>query len=425
MLRRQLERYGKWLIAIFILMAVAIASGGYILVQQRLSLPFQKRYTIDMAFTNTNGVTPGLGQKVTVAGVSVGTILTTKLEDGLAVAKLKIDPGKLKRSRIHTDASAVLVPNTPLKDMQVDISPGSPKTKPLPKGGRILTANTTVPVDSDDLLNSLDADTRDYFELLVGSTGRGLQGRGRDLNELFRALGPTTEQVGQLTSAVVGRRTQLRRLVSNLRLLSSATAAKDQQIGQVVDAADVTLQAISSQDAALGRSIELLPDTLRSGRQTLHNTEELSNQLVPTLNALTPAVRKLPKALTTVKPLLDEAVPIVRDKLRPLVREIQPLARNLAPTTADLTASTPSLISAFKVLNYVAGELGYNPPGSNEGFIFWLAWFAHNGDSFLSTEDQNGSVWRGIGEIDCNTLVNEPSLVPLLQAVLGKLPVCP
>jgi phospholipid/cholesterol/gamma-HCH transport system substrate-binding protein len=157
----------------------------------------------------------------------------------------------------------------------------------------------------------------------------------------------------------------------------------------------------------------------------VRNTRDLAEQLVPTVRALNPAIRKLPGALVTVKPLLDEAVPVLRDKVRPLVREIQPLARDLTPAAVDLNAVTPSLTSAFRVLNYVAGELGYNPPGSNEGFIFWLAWFAHNGNSFLSTEDLNGSIWRGFGLIDCTSLVNQPQIVPLLQAVIGNLPVCP
>jgi phospholipid/cholesterol/gamma-HCH transport system substrate-binding protein len=425
MLRRQLERYGKWLIAIAILMAAGLGTAGVILVHQRLPLPWQKRYTVQVAFMNTAGVSPGLGQRVTVAGVTVGTILTSKLEDGHAVAKLEIDPKKLPRKRIHVDARAVLVPNTPLKDQQVDIDPGRAKTPSLPDGKKIEVANTSVPVDSDDLLNALDADTRDYFQILIGSTAEGLHGRGNDLRQLLRALGPTTRQIGELSAAVVGRRAQLRRLVTNLHVLSSATAAKDEQIGRVVDAADQTLQAISSQDSALSQSVALLPDTLARGRRTVRNTRDLAEQLVPTVRALNPAIRKLPGALVTVKPLLDEAVPVLRDKVRPLVREIQPLARDLTPAAVDLNAVTPSLTSAFRVLNYVAGELGYNPPGSNEGFIFWLAWFAHNGNSFLSTEDLNGSIWRGFGLIDCTSLVNQPQIVPLLQAVIGNLPVCP
>src|SRR4051812_13038720 len=116
MLRRQLERYGKWLIAIGALMVAGLATAGYVLVQQRLSLPYQDRYTVEAAFANSAGVSPGLGQRVTVAGVSVGTILTAKVEDGRAITKLEIDPGKLARKRIHVDARAVLVPNTPLKD---------------------------------------------------------------------------------------------------------------------------------------------------------------------------------------------------------------------------------------------------------------------------------------------------------------------
>ena len=36
---------------------------------------------------------------------------------------MEIDPGKL--TRVYNDAHAMLVPNTPLKDMQIDIAPGT------------------------------------------------------------------------------------------------------------------------------------------------------------------------------------------------------------------------------------------------------------------------------------------------------------
>jgi phospholipid/cholesterol/gamma-HCH transport system substrate-binding protein len=107
------------------------------------------------------------------------------------------------------------------------------------------------------------------------------------------------------------------------------------------------------------------------------------------------------------------------------VRELRPLADDLSPALNDLSTQTPYLAGAFQVVNYVLNELAYNPPGSNEGFLYWLDWFSHDVNSFLSTEDANGAAWRGLAVVSCSALDRDPSLGALLQPIFGALPICP
>lgn len=166
MIRRQIQRYGRWLVVIALLAAVGLGCGAYILVQQRFPLPWEKRYTINAEFATTAGLNPpGLGQAVNVSGVRVGTIASTTVRQGRAIAALEIDPEKLPR--VYRNSRAVLVPNTPLKDMQVELMPGRQPARPMREGEIIPIAATNVPVDSDELTNALDADTRDFFQVLV------------------------------------------------------------------------------------------------------------------------------------------------------------------------------------------------------------------------------------------------------------------
>jgi phospholipid/cholesterol/gamma-HCH transport system substrate-binding protein len=410
-LRRQIERYWRWLISIGILAAAAVAAGSYILVHQRLSLPWQERYPLRVEFASAGAVTPGLGQPVSVAGVKVGTVVGSELRDGRAIVSMEIDPAVLPR--VYTNARAVLRPNTPLKDMQVDIFPGRPPGRPMPRDGIIPIARTEVPIDSDELLSALDADTREFFQILVTGADVGTAGRGRDIRQLLRALGPTTAQIRELGDALAARRVAIARLVHNLSVLSGAVSGKDREVAQAIVAADATLRAVSSEDAALRDSLAQLPPTLAAARRSLDGATGFANELGPALNALMPAARRLPGTLRAVRPLVTEAEPILHNQLRPLVRETTPLVRDLTPATYDLTAVTPELTNSFKVLRYVANELVYNPPGDNEGFLFWLAWFAHNADSVFSTQDAHGPVWRGLGLFSCTALA-EPELLPLL-----------
>jgi phospholipid/cholesterol/gamma-HCH transport system substrate-binding protein len=144
----------------------------------------------------------------------------------------------------------------------------------------------------------------------------------------------------------------------------------------------------------------------------------------PAAEELRPSARALGPALTELRPLLRDATPIVRDDLRPLVREATPLVRRLRPSLRDLNRTTPDLVRTGKVLNYVVNELGYNPPGPEEGYLFWLAWFDHNANSILSIDDAHGVAWRGLVMVGCSTLGEALDANPAL-APLGAVPICP
>lgn len=422
-MRRQLERYGKWLIAIAFLAVVSLVCGVYIVIQQHISNPFEDKRTVYAEIRTTNGLIPGLAQPVNVAGVRVGTIADAELKNGISRVKLEIKEDEL--DHVYNDARATLVPNTALKDMQIELVPGTREAGEMPDGGTIPVARTAPPVDADELTAALDADSREFFTLLVSGTDRGLRGRGQDLNELLKALEPTAKQMQGVTGVLADRHKQLKRLVTNLGVLSRAVGKREPQLVRLIDQSNTTLGALAAEQSALGQSVARLPGTLAKAQSSLRNATGFANQLGPTLTALRPAVRKLPATLRDADPLLREGEPILRTKMRPFVREIQPLAQNLAPTTADLSKATPSLLRAFDTLNYVANELGYNPPGDDEGYLFWLAWLAHNGASILSTEDANGATIRGLGLVSCDTFNELPAPIgTLFETLTGPINAC-
>ncbi len=429
-MRRGLRKHGKWLGVIAFLMVTATLAGGYILVQQRLTNPFADFYTVNAEFSTTAGLNPGLGQAVNVAGVRVGTITSSKLRDGNAIVVMQVKPGKLPH--IFKDAHAVLVPNSPLKDMQVELFPGHPKTGRAPGGYTIPVARTAPPVDSDELTAALDTDTRRFFQVLVSGVDHGLDGRAQDLQAVLKTLEPTAQDLQKVTGALADRRRELRRLVHSMAVLTTATATKDQELARVVQGGNATLQALAAQEAALRASTRKLPPTLATTRRTLANLQDFSGVLTPTLEGLLPTVRKLKPVLKATDDLARTGEPVLRTQLRPLVRELQPVAKDLAPTTRDLSRVTPALTSAFRVLNYTVNELAHNPEGDDEGFLFWLSWFAHNGNSFTSIQDAHGSAWRGVALVSCDSAVDTLGslggagaiLAPILKNIIDSSPAC-
>jgi phospholipid/cholesterol/gamma-HCH transport system substrate-binding protein len=110
--------------------------------------------------------------------------------------------------------------------------------------------------------------------------------------------------------------------------------------------------------------------------------------------------------------------------VRPLVRQAIPVVRELRPSVTLVNRADPDLLRTVKVLNYVVNELAYNPPGTEEGYLFWLAWFAHNASSILSIEDAHGAAWRGLVMVGCSTAGEVIKVTPAL-APLGQSAACP
>ena len=188
--------------AIMVLFIIAVGVGGYILAHQRVRFPFiqEKPFELKAAFSTAQAVTPGQGQTVRMAGVRLGDISKVKLDNGRAIVTMDLDPEY--DDLVHTDATALLRPKTGLKDMFIEIDPGS-SSAPLAKEGWTLPVQNTLPdINPDEVFSALDADTRDYLKLLVNGAGKGLDKRGSDLQEVFARFEPTYRDIAKVTSQV-------------------------------------------------------------------------------------------------------------------------------------------------------------------------------------------------------------------------------
>jgi phospholipid/cholesterol/gamma-HCH transport system substrate-binding protein len=415
----QIRRYGRAFLIVILLAVVGSVAGGYILIQERLPNPFASFYKINAAFPTAAAVVPGLGEPVDVAGVHVGEILGVELHAGQGVVKMEIDPSKGVR-QVYRNAYAVLTPTTPLKDMYVDINPGTKSAGALPSGATIPVEDTTSPIDSDELTDELDVDTRDWFTSLITSLTTGVSGRGPDIKKFLQLLGPTAQQARTISDLLADRRTELTGLVHNLGQLSKGIAVDDHQLGSLVDTSDTTVRALASQDAQLGSALSQLPANLSQTRQTLSSLTSFAAQLTPTATALVPVVNRLPRTLKDANTLVKAAALLPVTQIKGFERVQKPLATDLVKLSTGLKEDTPNLTRTFKGIQYITNELAYDPGNGNPGFLYWLAWFAHNVDSFVGNSDANGPDWRLLTETTCST-VTDVSPNPTVTTVLSTL----
>ena len=426
-LRRTVRPYWRHAIALAGMVVLALAVTGYIAVHQRVRFPWESERTIYAEFSSAQAVTPGQGQTVNVAGVKVGEIGAVRLEQGRAVVEMDIDSDEL--GPVYRNAHLLLRPKTGLNDMSVALDPGTPEPGApnrgeLEDGDRLPVWNTLPNVNPDEVLAALDTDTRNYLATVAAAGGQGFRGRGPDLRRLIEASEPTFRQSARIGRALADRRVKLARLITNLRTLSRAAASKDRELASLVSASTAVFSTIAEHEGDLGLAVDRLPGSIAALDSALTSTRGFAVEAKPALAALRPTVRQLAPALVQVRPLLRTAEPTLRTKLRPLVREAIPVVRELRPSVRLVNRADPDLIRSVDVLTYVVNELLYDPPGAEEGYLFYLAWFAHNASSILSIEDAHGAVWRGLVMVGCSSVGQAIKVTPEL-APLGDSAVCP
>jgi phospholipid/cholesterol/gamma-HCH transport system substrate-binding protein len=434
---RAIRKHLKDFLAIIVLIVVSAAVAVVILSHQRLTLPGwvpfigKSFFTLKAEFSTAQAVTPGQGQTVDIAGVAIGQISTVNLVDGRAVVTMKVK--KKYASLIHPDATALLRPKTGLKDMIVELEPGT-RGRPVASGFTIPVSATAPDVNLDELLASLDADSRDYLQLLVNGAGTALAGNGgKELAAAFKRFDPTTRDLRKINGLLSKRSENVRSVVHNFSSLSQAIAGKDKQLATLVDASNTAFGALADQDANLRRTLQLLPGALSDTNKALSSTTQFANQLGPTLQALRPGARALGPALKATQPFLRKTTPVIAKQLRPFTKDALPTITALRPAANDLASATPNLTTTGKVVNVLLNELAYNPPGNGvgqEGYLFWLAWANHDANAVFSTQDAMGSVRRGLLVLSCSSVLQlnaigkvNPTLGTLVK--LLNLPICP
>ena len=211
--RLAIQKHLRDFIAVIVMIILALLVGGYILSNQRFYLPawvpvlgtdfFElKGEFVDRAVRHS-----GPGSDRNIAGVPVGEIKKVELVDGRAIVTLLVR--QKYADMVKQDATMLLRPKTGLKDMVIELDPGT-QTLPAVEDGFMVPVEQTQPdVNLDEILSNLDRDTRDYLRLLVAGGGEGLKNNGRNFANTFRRFEPLNRDVAKLTGELRKRRKNL------------------------------------------------------------------------------------------------------------------------------------------------------------------------------------------------------------------------
>jgi phospholipid/cholesterol/gamma-HCH transport system substrate-binding protein len=434
-MKRALREHSRDVLAIAGLVVLGLVSTWIIVQNQRLRVPFieETPFQLKAELETAQAVAPGQGQTVRVAGVRVGDVGDVEYEDGTAVVTMDIDREFLP---VYQDATVLLRPTTGLKDMFLELDPGTPAAGEFDEGGEIPVANTAPDVNLDEILEALDSDTQAYLRLLLTGAGDGLENNGENLGEVLGSLGPINKGLARLNGEVAKRKENLARLVHNMNIFFGRLGQEDAEIAAVIDSSNSALSAIAGEDLDVRRATGLLGPTLRDTRIALAETNDLATILKPALADLRPFARRLKPINESLGQLARTTRSDIKHRIRPFVRAAREPVRDLRPASKSLADATPRLVTVAGKLNKLGNMAAYNPngaeppgaPSRDEGYLYWIGWLGHVGNSTFQAQDAHGLYRRIYFTASCQTVLTTLNATPLsglISNVGPLLALCP
>ncbi len=423
---RQARGHRKDTIAIVVLAIAGTVMMLGIFTQQKASLPSWLPFVgeefehISADFATAKAVTPGQGQAVDIASIQIGKVTSVDLEDGHAVVGMDIEPKYMQL--IHPNASFLLRPKTGLNDMTVEVEPGT-GTKHVEDGAHFTLAQTEPNTELDRFFSTLDADTRQYIQLLVAGGAQGIGGRGVQLGNALRRFQPFVHYTAKLNRVVAQRHRALARVIHDFGLLTGELSHRDSEIKRFVTSSDAALGNFANQQASIQSALRELPSTLRAANAGLASSNRFSKAAYPALTALIPQAQALTPAFKATERMFSQTTAPIRDQLRPFTRTIRPVLTHGKEASGPFAKTVRSTGNALGGLNAFFNELAYKPKGGKrqQSYLFYLPWLNHDFNAAFNLQDAGGALLRGVVGITCTGAKLAYGLTtrqPLLQTLL-------
>ena len=319
-------------------------------------IPFTAPYEVNAVFQSANSIRPG--SPVRIAGVDVGKVKEVKADDetDAAVVVLQIDDEGLP---LHADATAKIRPRIFLEgNFFVDLKPGSPAAPELEDGGTIAVTQTATPVQLDQVLTSLQSDTRQDLKDVLNSLAVALNSeptaaedrdsdpsaRGETAAESFNDAYDDIPEAERTTALVLEAflgtepNQDLSRLIEGTARTSGALIRNENALRGLITNFNTTMAAFAAESGNLSTSVRELPGTLATANRALASL----NAAFPSTRAfaleIIPGVRETPATIKAALPWIAQARPLMGPN------ELGGVASQLAPASQDLARLTDRLL---------------------------------------------------------------------------------
>jgi virulence factor Mce-like protein len=443
-----------------------VAAGG--LVAAIIAIVTYLVFTNDIPFTTpfqvkvvvANGANIQTRSPVRIAGVTVGEVQKVERVGDQTTSVLTVNMGD-RGLPLYRDAQVKVRPRIFLEgNFFLDLKPGTPGQPKISDGGTIPVSQTSGPVQLDQVLTSLQADTRKNLQRLVRGYGNAIDGKplpGEDRTQDPSVRGKTASEAlnGSLKYApealrgvaLVNQAAQgtsihdLSKLVAGTQKVSAALSSNDQNLKDLVTNFNTTMGSFASQSANLRSTIAQLPGVLDKANSTF---TDLNRSFPPTrafAREILPGVRETAPTITASFPRIRQTRALVSPaELGGLVNDLRPAVADLSSVTDQSLVLLPQVDLVNRCFINIVLPTGDKPV--DDGFLstglpnykeFWQTMTALSGES--QNFDGNGQYTRfqtgggpetfTTGPSGVNSFVGPPLLGNPSAAPLGTRPARP
>ena len=361
---------------------------------------------------------------VRIAGVDVGSVKSvsaykdsTGTATGAALVTMSLKNNALP---IHSDATLKIRPKLFLEgNFFVQMDPGSPSARNLGSGSTIPVTQTAAPVQIDQVLSSLQANTRANLQALLKGYGDAINGKplpGEDADQVPSVRGLTAAQAlnrslnyspqalrgtALVNQGFLGEDPHdLSKLVAATQKVSAALNANEGVLQNFITNFNRTMAAFAAQQTNLQQSIHLLGPVLTKAHSTLLHLDQSFPPTRAWATEILPGVHETPATIDASFPWVAQARKLVSPReLGGLVNELRPSIHDLAGITDESLKLIPQLDLINRCATNVVLPTGDVP--INDGALatglpnykeFWQAMVALSGES--QDFDGNGQYTR-------------------------------
>jgi phospholipid/cholesterol/gamma-HCH transport system substrate-binding protein len=273
------------------------------------------------------------GNQVLIGGVPVGSVDDVKLTDD---AQAEVDISLDRPLHEGTEAVVRATSLSGIANRYVSLQPGPDNAPQLPNGATIGAADTTSPVDLDQLFNTLRGPERQALRNVIQGSATVYAGKGLQANQTYKYLSPSLVATDRLLRELDRDQTTLTNFLVNGASVVTAVAQRRNDLSSLTQNANEALGAIARQNRSFDQALVSLPPTLRQANTTFHNLRPALDDLDLLVNASKPATKNLAPFLRQLHPVVSRSVPVFRDLNRAL--NLNGKSNDLADATGDLAA---------------------------------------------------------------------------------------
>jgi phospholipid/cholesterol/gamma-HCH transport system substrate-binding protein len=380
-------------------------------------IPFTTPFEVKAVFESANSIR--VASPVRIAGVNVGKVKSVQAEPGTdaAVVTLQISKAGLP---LHNDATAKIRPRIFLEgNFFVDLTPGSPGAPKLDDGDTIKVTQTSTPVQLDEVLTSLQSDSRQDLKTVLRGFNQALnakptaaqdrssdpsargQSAAESFNDAYKDIPQAEKSTAIVFDALLGTEPDrdLSRLINGTARTAAALTRNENALKDLITNFNGTTAAFASEAGNLRTTIRDLAPTLANANRAF---TALNAAFPPTrafAREILPGVRETPATIDVSFPWIAQMRKLVSpQELGGVVRELSPATAALANLTDQAITLLPKTDLTSKCVSRVIIPTGNIPirdefPTGVENYkeFFWgLVGLSGEGQNF----DGNGMYVR-------------------------------